>query len=102
MLKRYISFIFDYLIFPITCVYYNQLTFQSKLVGIFFKTLYFSVPMTIIETWLEKNTQLVQYKKSWKWVHSFLSLTGTFLLVRFTMMLIRWKSSENEKKQLTS
>jgi uncharacterized membrane protein len=88
-----ISVIFSYLIYPITCVYFNQTTRNSKLKGILVQCLLFSIPSTIAEHWLEKNTKLVKYKKSWTTIHSFFSIASTFLIVRFLMIPIR-KSAE--------
>lgn len=84
-----ISAIFSYLIYPITCIYFNQVTRNSNLKDILFKTLLFSLPSSIAEHWLEKNTKLVKYKKSWNSVHSFFSIAATFLSVRLLMTLIR-------------
>ncbi|MFT4414181.1 CBO0543 family protein [Fredinandcohnia humi] len=84
-----ISAIFSYLIYPITCIYYNQLTRNSNLKDILIKTLVFSLPSSIAEHWLEKNTKLIKYKRSWTSVHSFFSIAATFLAVRFLMALIR-------------
>ncbi|WP_404428187.1 CBO0543 family protein [Sutcliffiella horikoshii] len=83
------SLLFDYILFPITCVFYNQLTKDSPIIQCLLKVLYFSVPMTITELWLEKNTQLVKYKKGWNWKTNFNSLSFSFLLVRFSMSVIR-------------
>lgn len=83
-----ISVLFSYLLFPITCVYYNQITKNSNIFGVILKVIYFSVPMTLVETWLEKNTKLIKYKKGWDWKHSFASISGTFLIVRLLMYVI--------------
>ncbi len=83
------SLLFDYILFPLACVFYNQLTKDSRILQCLLKVLYFSVPMTITELWLEKNTQLVKYKKGWNWITTFNSLSFSFLLVRFSMSVIR-------------
>ena len=54
------SLVFDYIIPLISCVFYNQLTKDSRIIQCLLKVLYFRVPMTITELWLEKNTQLVK------------------------------------------
>ena len=84
-----ISALFSYLIFPISCIYYNQVTKNSTISGILFKCLIFSFPSALAEHWLEKNTKLIKYKKSWTSAHSFISIFSTFLMVRFLMTLIR-------------
>lgn len=83
------SFLFDYLLFPMTCVFYNQLTKDSRIINTIIKVFYFSIPMTIVELWLERNTKLVKYKKGWNWKTTFFSVSASFLLVRFSMFLIR-------------
>lgn len=45
--------------------------------------------MTIAENWLEKNTRLIEYKKSWNWKYTFASITTTFLIVRLIIGIIR-------------
>jgi hypothetical protein len=84
-----ISFVFDYLIFPITCVYYNQVTKTSSIGGILIKVLFFSIPMSITEHWFEKNTKLIKFKKGWNKTLSFLSINVTFLVVRAFIALVR-------------
>ena len=92
-----ISFLFDYLLFPIACIYYNQVTMNGKIKSIILKVLYFSVPMTLGELWLEKHTKIVKYKKGWNFFYTFSSLSGTFIFVRFIIQLIRLKSSKEKR-----
>lgn len=91
-----ISFIFDYLLFPISCVYYNQLTKHSNFIGVVLKVLYFSIPMAIIEHWLVIKTKLIEYKKGWTSFTSFFSLTITFLITRSFIALVRKISEGGE------
>lgn len=72
-----------------TCVFYNQLTKDSRIIQCHLKVLYFSIPMTIAELWLEKNTRIIKYKNGWNWTTTFYSLSFSLLLVRFTMSVIR-------------
>jgi hypothetical protein len=89
-----ISVLFNYILFPLTCVYYNQLTKNSSLQGILTKSLYFSVPMAFFEDILEKNTKLVKYKNGWNSFISFFSITVTFLFVRGVISVIRFLNKE--------
>ncbi|MFL6559879.1 MAG: CBO0543 family protein [Bacillus sp. (in: firmicutes)] len=84
-----ISVLFSYLLFPISCIYYNQLTKNSSIFGIICKCILFTLPSTIVEQWLERNTKLIEYRKSWTSLHSFVSIASTFLIVRALMTLIR-------------
>ena len=83
------SFIFDYLLYPISCVYYNQVTAKSNIVGIFVKTFYFSIPMTVTEHFLEKKTALIKFKKGWNSLTSFCTLSITFLISRGFIAIVR-------------
>ncbi|WP_394186270.1 CBO0543 family protein [Metabacillus halosaccharovorans] len=84
-----ISFIFDYLLYPIACVYYNQVTKSSNLFGILIKTLFFSVPMALVEHFFETRTSLINFKKGWNAFTSFYSMTFTFLMSRTFIAIIR-------------
>lgn len=82
------SVVYDNLLFPLLCLFYNQTTYKSKLTGIILQALIYSLPMTWIESIFEKKTSLIKYN-SWKWYYTLFTLTGTFLLVRGVMGYIR-------------
>lgn len=84
-----ISMIYDYLLFPLLGVFFNQTTLNSKPIQIFFQSLLFSTPMTIVEALLERYTKLIEYKKGWNSFTSFWTLTTTFLFIRLFMSIIR-------------
>ena len=90
-----ISVLFSYIIFPVTCVFFNQVTRNSNFVGILTKSLLFSIPSAFAEFFIVKYTKLVQYRKRWNSLYSFLSIVSTFLFVRFSMMIIQ-KSQEKQ------
>ncbi|MBD8067378.1 CBO0543 family protein [Bacillus sp. PS06] len=85
-----IHLLFDFLLFPIACVFYNQLTYRSSIPGIIFKVFYLSVPMAIIEYFAEKYTNLLKFKNNWNSLYSLISLTCTFWFVRASIALIRY------------
>ncbi|WP_423408928.1 CBO0543 family protein [Heyndrickxia sp. MSNUG] len=90
-----ISVLFSYILFPVTCIYFNQVTKNNGLIAIFLKSILFSLPSAIAEHWIEKKTDLIKYKKSWTSIHSFTSIASTFLAVRFLMGGIRkWTQKE--------
>lgn len=93
-----VSIIFDYILFPISCIYYNQVTEKAKLSDIIIKLFYFSVPMALGEAWLEKNTQVIHYKKGWTPLKSFTSLSLTFLIVRGIMFWVRKVDVKQQEK----
>lgn len=92
------SFIFDYLLYPITCVYYNQVTRKSNILGILVKTLFFSIPMAVIEHFLEKKTSLIKFKKGWNSFISFGTLSITFLVSRAFIAIVRKADNFNSFK----
>jgi hypothetical protein len=84
-----ISVIFSYLIFPVVCIYFNQVTRRAGLLSTLLKALLFSAPSAMAEHWLERNTKLIKYKRNWTSFHSFASIASTFLAVRLIMGGIR-------------
>ncbi|MGG4166342.1 CBO0543 family protein [Rossellomorea vietnamensis] len=84
-----ISFIFDYLLFPIVCVSYNQATKTSNVLGIIAKSFYFSVPMSIMEYFFETRTSLIKFKNGWNIYTSFITLNLTLIISRAFIALIR-------------
>ncbi|MBY0122002.1 CBO0543 family protein [Bacillus sp. S/N-304-OC-R1] len=84
-----INILFDLLLFPIVCVLYNQITYRTNLIKTALIAFIFSIPITLVEIWAERNTRLIRYEKSWNWIFSFITLTCTFWLVRATLYLVR-------------
>ncbi|WP_317633796.1 CBO0543 family protein [Perspicuibacillus lycopersici] len=84
-----ISVLFSYLIYPVTCIYFSQVTKNAKLPKILLVNFLFTLPSTLVESWLEKNTRLIEYKKSWTSFHSFASIFSTTLIVRLLLLAIR-------------
>lgn len=86
------SILFDWWVFPILCVLYNQVTRERGLWPIFYYAVLFSVGMTAIEYPLEKYTQLIKYI-NWSWFTTFYTLTITFLSSRAFIAFYRWGCS---------
>ncbi|MDL4840444.1 CBO0543 family protein [Aquibacillus rhizosphaerae] len=82
------SVLFENLLFPVMCVFYNRTTYKSSVFGMLYQSIIYSLPMTVIEIILERGTKLITYHK-WTWYYTFFSLTGTFLIVRWITGLIR-------------
>ncbi|MBT2679358.1 hypothetical protein J7E38_10115 [Bacillus sp. ISL-35] len=76
------NIVFLYVLFPLTCVMYNQFTNKMNTLKSILSVPLFSGPMTILEHWLEKNTGLVEYRKGWNSYITFMVLSFTFLLVK--------------------
>ncbi|MCQ6282140.1 CBO0543 family protein [Bacillus sp. EB600] len=84
-----ISFIFDYLLYPINCVYYNQVTKKSNILGIIVKSFYFTIPMAVTEYFLEKKTSLIKFKNGWNSFTSFWTSSITLLMSRAFIAIVR-------------
>lgn len=82
------NIVFDFLVFPTLCVFYNITTQYSRLRSIFIQALLYSAPVTLLEFWAEKHTQLIQYK-NWNVFLSLITLITTFLVVRGAVALVR-------------
>ncbi|RBP88688.1 hypothetical protein DFO70_11311 [Cytobacillus firmus] len=79
------NIVFLYILFPLSCVMYNQFTYKMKPIKTILSVILFSGPMTLFENWLEKNTNLVKYHKGWNGYITFAVLSSTFLLVKGCM-----------------
>ncbi|OAS82890.1 MULTISPECIES: CBO0543 family protein [Metabacillus] len=110
---RYLPKLFDsnivflYILFPLSCVMYNQFTYNMKTLKTIVSVFLFSGPMTLFENWLEKNTNLVKYNKGWNSYITLIVLSFTFLLVKGCIEGIRFldknihnPSIATEKKNL--
>lgn len=84
------NIVFLYILFPLSCVMYNQFTYKMQIVKTVLSVFLFSAPMTLMESWLEKNTNLVEYHKGWNSYITFAVLSFTFILVNRTIKLIRF------------
>jgi hypothetical protein len=84
------NIVFLYILFPLSCVMYNQFTYKTKLLKTILSVFLFSGPMTLFENWLEKNTNLVKYHKGWNSYITFIVLSFTFLLVKGCIEVIRF------------
>lgn len=80
---------FDYIIYPLILLYYNQWTLHSKPLGLFLKIFPFVIPQVIIETIAARNSNLISWKKGWTWYHSFISLAIKLLLCRIIIAIVR-------------
>ncbi|WBL16948.1 CBO0543 family protein [Sutcliffiella sp. NC1] len=92
------NILFDYLLYPTMTIVYNQFTDKDRPSIIFLKLFYFTIPMLLIELWAERKTSLIEFKRSWKWYHSFISLNVKSLVTRLWIGWVR-KVAEKQKIQ---
>lgn len=77
------SILFEYLLLPIVCIYFYQTTYHSSYRGIVLQCVLYASSLTIVEFFLEQNTDLIEYH-TWTWMHTFVSV---FLLMLFVRLL---------------
>lgn len=81
------SLLYEYLLFPVVCIYFYQATYNSKYPSMILKCLLFTSVLTIIEILLERYTDLIDYL-NWSGVHSFISIFFLMLFIRISMKVI--------------
>jgi len=84
-----VSLLFEYWVFPILCVLYNQVTRTGSLWSILAYAVIFSAGITAIEYPLELYTDLIKYNH-WHWFTTFYTLILTFLASRAFAAFYRW------------
>jgi hypothetical protein len=92
-----IHVLFDFLLYPTVSVIINQLTKNDKPLVVVYKILLFIFPMFFIELWAERKTNLITWRKSWKWYHTLLTLTVKSVLNRLMIGAIRVLDEKVEK-----
>ncbi|WP_100407647.1 CBO0543 family protein [Bacillus solitudinis] len=103
---RYLPKLFDsnivflYLLFPLSCVIYNQFTYKMAPLKTILSVFLFSGPMTLLEKWLESNTNLVKYRKGWNSYITLVVLSFTFLLVKGCIEGIRFLDKKIENRSM--
>jgi len=74
------SILFEFLVLPIICVLFNQVTWASKITGTVGYSSLFSLILTTFEGWFLKHTHLIVYYKWSLWHTFFLYLFSLFFL----------------------
>jgi hypothetical protein len=86
------SLLYEYLLFPVVCIYLYQKTYHAGFKGIFLYCLLFTSALTVIEVLLERYTDLIEYH-TWTWMHTFISTFILMFFIRSIMQLINQKVS---------
>ncbi|MBT2698950.1 hypothetical protein J7E79_16255 [Bacillus sp. ISL-40] len=82
------NIIYDLLFFPLLSVIWVKLTYNDHLGKILFKSLLFSVPMSIGQWYFEKNSKLFKWEK-WTIFHTFTSVNFTLFTIRGFVGLLK-------------
>ncbi|MBM7585401.1 phosphatidylglycerophosphate synthase [Bacillus pakistanensis] len=84
------SFLYEYLLFPVVCIYFYQSTYQSSYLYMVLKCLFYTSLLTMIEVFFERYTDLIEYH-TWTWLHTFISTFFLMMFVRITIQAINKK-----------
>lgn len=82
------NIVYDILFFPILSVIWVKLSYNDSFGKILLKSLIFSVPMSIGQWFLEKNSRLFEWKK-WSPLHTFGSVSFTLFTIRGLVGLLK-------------
>lgn len=82
------NILYDFLFYPLLSVIWVRTTYNSKPLELLTRSLYFSVPMSLLQWALEKKTKLFKWN-SWSVLHSFASINFTLFTIRGLVGLIR-------------
>lgn len=84
------SLLYEYLLFPVVCIYFYQTTYRSRNIIIVLQCMLYTTVLTIIELFFERYTDLIKYH-TWTWIYTFLSTFLLMMFIRYLMKLINRK-----------
>ncbi|MFD0695974.1 CBO0543 family protein [Paenibacillus sp. GCM10027628] len=82
------NILYDLLFYPLLSIIWVRSTYNSKPLEMLTRSLYYSVPMSALQWFLERKTALFKWK-AWSVWHSFASINFTLFTIRGLVGLIR-------------
>ncbi|MFP7736457.1 CBO0543 family protein [Priestia aryabhattai] len=82
------NIIFDVLFFPLLSMAWVRQSYNDNIPKILLKSLTWSVPMSLSQWYLERNSKLFKWKK-WSPFHTFGSVSFTLLTIRALAGLVK-------------
>ncbi|MCA1321052.1 hypothetical protein LC085_14105 [Bacillus tianshenii] len=82
------NILYDLFFFPILSIFWVRQTYHDKIPYILLKSLTWSVPMSILQWFMEKKTDLFEWKK-WSILHTFASVNFTLFTIRALVGLVK-------------
>ena len=82
------NILYDLLFYPLLSVIWVKWSYQSKPLKLIARSLFFSVPMTLLQWFLERKIDLFRWK-SWSVFHTFASINFTLFTIRGLVGLIK-------------
>nr|WP_263326990.1 CBO0543 family protein [Neobacillus sp. Marseille-Q6967] len=95
------NIIYDMLFFPILSVIWVKISYNDNFGKILLKSLIFSVPMSVGQWFMEKNTGLFKWKK-WSPFHTFISVNLTLFTIRGLVGLLKILDKLKGKQDITA
>ncbi len=99
------NIIYDMLFFPILSVVWVKITYNDNIAKLLLKSLIFSVPMSLGQWYLEKNSRLFKWNR-WSPLHTFASVNFTLFTIRGFVGLLKkldkLKQSQNQIQNITN
>lgn len=93
------NIIYDILFFPLLSVVWVKISYKDKFWKILLKSLLFSIPMSVGQWYMEKNTKLFKWKK-WTALHTFGSVNFTLFTIRGFVGLIKLLDKFKSKRSI--
>ncbi|NHC40598.1 hypothetical protein G6549_11495 [Bacillus sp. MM2020_1] len=93
------NIIYDILFFPLLSVVWVKISNKDKFWKILLKSLLFSIPMSVGQWYMEKNTKLFKWKK-WTALHTFGSVNFTLFTIRGFVGLIKLLDKFKSKRSI--
>ncbi len=93
------NIIYDMLFFPLLSVIWVKISYNDHFGKILLKSLIFSIPMSIGQWFMEKNTGLFKWKK-WSALHTFASVNLTLFMIRGLVGLIKIMDKFKDKQYI--
>ncbi|MCM3728385.1 hypothetical protein M3226_22305 [Neobacillus cucumis] len=94
------NIIYDMLFFPILSVIWVKISYNDKFSKILMKSLLFSVPMSLGQWFMEKNSRLFKWNK-WSVFHTFASVNSTLFIIRGFVGLLKMLDKLKGKQNIT-
>lgn len=101
------SIIYDYFCCSLITSWFCRATIKDNWKIALWKVWLFAIPQAGLEYWLEKNTQLIKYKRGWTWVHSLITIAMAKYFIRTLIIGMdkydkRKNGNNNQKEESVS
>ncbi|WP_026583714.1 CBO0543 family protein [Bacillus sp. J33] len=90
-----INIAYDFFVCTYLSIWYCQSTMNASLPEIVRKLIIFSLPQGIYEIILERKTNTLKFRESWKWLHSFFLVVVVKIISRSMLFLFLKKKDKD-------